>query len=104
MFQQSQELYRLASVYWLLADLTALEKESLFEVEEDGACEPWGFEVQDAIPLGDSAASFALTRYVLDFLFSKMWPRIPVLLKCMLWHCNQYMVACSYFQGLRERL
>lgn len=65
-FQQSQELYQLVSVYWILADLTALEKESLFEGEEDGACEPRGFEMQDIIPLDDSTAGFAFTRCVLN--------------------------------------
>lgn len=80
---------------WLLADLTALKKESLFEVEEDGACEHWGFEMQDIIPVDYSGAGFALTRCVLDCVFSQMWPRMPVLLKCVLRPCNQYMVACS---------
>ncbi|PKU31664.1 pro-neuropeptide y [Limosa lapponica baueri] len=66
---QSQELC-LVSGFWVLADSTAREKESLFDVGEDGACEPWGFETQDTIPPDDSTAGFALTRRVLHFLFS----------------------------------
>jgi len=35
----------------ILAGLTALETESLFEVDEDGACQLWGFEKQYITPL-----------------------------------------------------
>lgn len=80
------------------ADLTALEEESFFEVEEDGACEPWGLEMQEITPADDSTAGFALARRVLNFLFSQVWPRMPVLLKCTLRLCSQYTVACSWFR------
>lgn len=93
MFQQNQELYHLASVHGILADSIALEKESLCEVEEDGACEPWGFEVEDIIPLNDSTAGFAHTSCDLDFLLSQTCPRMPVLSKCVLRPCKQYVVA-----------
>lgn len=78
MLQQSQELCCLALFYWILTDFTALEKESLLEVKEDGECEPWGFEMQDDIPLDASTEGFALIRCVLGFLFSQMWPRMLV--------------------------
>lgn len=95
MFQQNQELYHLASVYGILADSIALEKKSLCEMEENGACEPWGFEVEGIIPLNDSTAGFAHTSCVLDFLLSQMWPRMPVLSECVLRPCKQYVVACG---------
>lgn len=67
-FQQSQDLYHLALLYWILTDVTALEKQSLFEVKEDGECEPWGSGMQGGIPLDASTAGFALIRCVLGFL------------------------------------
>lgn len=51
----------------MLTDVTALEKETLLEVKEDGECEPC-FEIQDDIPLDASTAGFALIRCVLGFL------------------------------------
>lgn len=48
--------------------MAALEKQSLFEIKEDGEFEPWGFGMQGDIPVDASTAGFALIRCVLGFL------------------------------------
>lgn len=52
----------------MLTDVTALEKQSLLEVKEDGECESWGFGMQGDTPLDAPTAGFDLIRCVLGFL------------------------------------